>query len=720
MKRGKLHHLIPIVLIFSLSIISAGLLGDVFDIFESPSNPTAYVVDGGEDETACIDQDGYNNFFSDSSVIYDGKYYYDYCNGNTAFDYYCESSAGEGSGGITINLPLLNRKITGFATGDLPVAPEPSVGPPKTYINCETTYGLECIGGGLCGCDSTQTYSCEASCGVISSGTYSCSNGELSSTCIAQQTETEICDGWDNDCDGNVDENTCPVGQTCDPIAQRCTISQSQCVDLDGDGYEPVGAGTCTDLPDTDCNDDDADIHPGATEVCGYYDQVTPSTGYVDNDCDGLDDIDDTDAHSWCDERTSGQNPSCNKEDNEGNLYYSCGTTQPQCNPSAEICDGIDNDCDNLIDEDLTQVCGFENLNVDNYVFGGDSICTQGTKTCTDGEWSQCSGEVLPKTSEICDNNLDDNCANGVDEGCSTGCTEGEVISCNPSSNVCEKGEQICSGGIFGDCKSIGIDSACSEENTCLVGSVTPCGSNAGICTIGVKTCKSDGTWGECSAEESTQEICSDNIDNDCDSVTDELDCVIKSSSSSSSSSSNSNSETTSETSTSGTSDSSNENTPTGSQQNQESSTSQYTSSNKDYSGFLGFIRKVFKIIGDLFSVLKFMGQPIAEIPNDHCTDSDSGINYFQKGTGKMTEEEKSTWFVDFCYEGTESNQVTKCTGDNCYLKEYSCSTQGKINSESKINCQFGCVNGGCIPDSSLSDECEYFDKETFKFVNVC
>ena len=60
---------------------------------------------------------------------------------------------------------------------------------------------------------------------------------------------TEVCDGKDNDCDGQIDE-----GGVCEP-------------DSDGDG----------DPDDTDCNDSDPSIHHGATEVCDGK----------DNDCDG-------------------------------------------------------------------------------------------------------------------------------------------------------------------------------------------------------------------------------------------------------------------------------------------------------------------------------------------------------------------------------------------------------------------------------------------------
>ncbi|HEX8117169.1 MAG TPA: putative metal-binding motif-containing protein [Pyrinomonadaceae bacterium] len=69
----------------------------------------------------------------------------------------------------------------------------------------------------------------------------------------------EFCgDGLDNDCDGKVD---C-ADETC----------LNDCADRDGDGYSAA---------EGDCDDDNAGVHPGATEICGDG---------VDNDCRSGDD----------------------------------------------------------------------------------------------------------------------------------------------------------------------------------------------------------------------------------------------------------------------------------------------------------------------------------------------------------------------------------------------------------------------------------------------
>ena len=64
----------------------------------------------------------------------------------------------------------------------------------------------------------------------------------------------ELCDGKDNDCNGETDEILAPI-------------------DVDGDGY--YGAGSCAAFAD-DCNDNDATIHPNALDI--------PYDG-IDQDC---------------------------------------------------------------------------------------------------------------------------------------------------------------------------------------------------------------------------------------------------------------------------------------------------------------------------------------------------------------------------------------------------------------------------------------------------
>ncbi len=103
----------------------------------------------------------------------------------------------------------------------------------------------------------------------------------------------EVCD------DGNVDENCNGVADDADPSLWIATADYWH-PDTDGDGYGSTGGGqyTCDGLvgyldSSSDCNDADASIRPGLSEVCDG----------VDQDCDGeVDDGLDTDGDGTCDE----------------------------------------------------------------------------------------------------------------------------------------------------------------------------------------------------------------------------------------------------------------------------------------------------------------------------------------------------------------------------------------------------------------------------------
>jgi hypothetical protein len=157
---------------------------------------------------------------------------------------------------------------------------------------------------------------------------------------------TEECDGLDNDCNGKVDEDVKTVWW----------------IDFDGDGFGDSAANVtlaCV-LPEghadnpSDCNDKDADVHPGATEVCDGVDNDCSGSAdgdasdriliYFDEDGDGhgFDKVGATSSH--CPDQPLPPGYVLNKDD--------CDDQDGSVHPlGEESCNGQDDDCDAEVDE---------------------------------------------------------------------------------------------------------------------------------------------------------------------------------------------------------------------------------------------------------------------------------------------------------------------------------------------------------------------------------
>ncbi len=230
----------------------------------------------------------------------------------------------------------------------------------------------------------------------------------------------EICNGIDDDCDGFVDSN--------DPDVTG-TLSWFRDFDGDGFGNAAIVIQSCNAPAgfvsnSTDCNDNNSFINPNAPEICNG----------IDDDCDGLVDTNDPDLSGvlvWYGDfdgdgfgNIGNAIISCTQPAGFVGNNLDCNDNNPNINPDAtETCNGIDDDCDSLVDGDDPSVANAETYYIDSDQDGFGDANDIGVLTCTPPQGhvannldcNDNNSNINPSGQEIC-NGLDDDCDGFVDQ----------------------------------------------------------------------------------------------------------------------------------------------------------------------------------------------------------------------------------------------------------------------------------------------------------------
>jgi hypothetical protein len=301
--------------------------------------------------------------------------------------------------------------------------------------------------------------------------------------CNGEAAQEEVCDGLDNDCDGEVDEDTPDLDQDGTP----------DCMDDDMDGDEvPNEKDNCPEISNGEQIDSDADMQGDACDNDDDNDNVAdaddncvlmPNFEQSDIDDDGIgdlcdddkdgdgvpnktdncpevvnpdqEDLDDNGVGDACSDDLDGDGvpnsgDNCPLKSNGGQLDTDgdgqgnvCdddddGDGDPDvsdCNPldnaihqgAQEICNGLDDDCNQIIDDEKAEGCITFYLDNDGDSFGQEAVskCLCGPKgnfsttkagDCNDGE-----PKANPASMEVCDF-VDNDCDGQVDQVGAGGC----------------------------------------------------------------------------------------------------------------------------------------------------------------------------------------------------------------------------------------------------------------------------------------------------------
>ena len=383
------------------------------------------------------------------------------------------------------------------------------------------------------------------------SGWFEITNHENVSFVVGQSSYTiELTDGGWGDADGVAN------GTILDP-AGPLTVPED--CDPDGDGVCTLFDPLCTTVA-TDCTTDNGnglDNCPVDANA-GQEDDTETAEG---NAADGIGNACD------CDKDGDGECgtilATCGEVACQSGTAVDCADTDKDVNTSAaELCDGVDNDCDGATDAaDATDLLADDLQDCENQ----SGVCAGATKPaarCTSGTWDACvaadytanDADYEDGTETSCDGK-DNDCGGGTDEDFSVTLLDGVTVKTGLGQS-CGLGD--CAGGTT-ECNAAGDDIVCSTEltnvtdetcdgddNDCdgktdaddatdlLATDDKNCEKQQGVCDGFKKPASlcSGGSWAACypaiytaglaDYEDGSETSC-DAKDNDCDGATDEF-----------------------------------------------------------------------------------------------------------------------------------------------------------------------------------------------------
>ncbi len=412
------------------------------------------------------------------------------------------------------------------------------------------------VGAGLCDnldndCDGTRDDGNPGGGAACSTGLFGvCAAGTLQCQGVAgvmcQQTtasSSEICDGRDNDCDDDIDEQgakgsqklvtSCYTGPPGTSGVGACHSGQMACNAVAGSGSSSyTTCGVCGAL--ATCTTQQLPVD----EVCDT----------VDNDCSGSLNNGNPGGGGACNSSNPGICRPGTQICNNGGTYTCTSTITP--GTVAETCNGLDDDCDNQTDEQSNGQKIVRSCYDGPGGTSGVGICRSGQQACNTpdggtvsytacsacGGLATCSTQVVPESaptsSELLCDGRNENCANGTDDGFGVGgaCTGPGVGRCGTGTRACKVGDPSTTqcnllSAIAERCNNIDDDCDGHLNNGDPDGGVScTVGGLQGVCNVSVRHCNTANDAGVLQCLQTvfpTPDTTCNGIDENCDGTID-------------------------------------------------------------------------------------------------------------------------------------------------------------------------------------------------------